>query len=161
MDTTKIIKAIQIIVKEEIKKEMVKQKKAIRESILKEIKSASAKSQPTQVEKDPLDIDHIFEQTKLPKKQVFKSTGFADLLNETADRGEWRSINGNGGSFGTNAAAAWGGSVGQQPNTLQSIDGKSLPIEQLQQTAAGTAVVNALTRDYSSLMKTINVKKGK
>ena len=108
MDTTKIIKAIQIIVKEEIKKEMVKQKKAIRESILKEIKSASAKSQPTQVEKDPLDIDHIFEQTKLPKKQVFKSTGFADLLNETADRGEWRSINGNGGSFGTNAAAAWG-----------------------------------------------------
>ena len=87
MDTTKIIKAIQIIVKEEIKKEMVKQKKAIRESILKEIKSASAKSQPTQVEKDPLDIDHIFEQTKLPKKQVFKSTGFADLLNETADRG--------------------------------------------------------------------------
>ena len=54
-----------------------------------------------------------------------------------------------------------GGSAGQQPNTLQSIDGKSLPIEQLQQTEAGTAVVNALTRDYSSLMKTINAKKGK
>ena len=43
MDTNKLFKAIQIIVQEEVKKEVAKQQKAIRESILKEIKLTSVK----------------------------------------------------------------------------------------------------------------------
>jgi hypothetical protein len=34
-------------------------------------------------------------------------------------------------------------------------------VQQLAQTEAGAAVVNALTKDYSALMKAIDKKKGK
>jgi len=157
MDTTKLVKAIQIIVKEEVKKEMAKREKVIRESILKEMKQ----TQPKRVKNDPLDVEHIFEQKQTPKKEMFKSTGFADLLNETADSGEWKSINGQGGVFNASQAQAWGGMTNQQPSVLQTSEGRAVSVEQLQQTDAGQAVVDALTRDYSGLMKHINAKKGK
>lgn len=157
MDTTKLVKAIQIIVKEEVKKEMAKREKVIRESILKEMKQ----TQPKGVKNDPLDVEHIFEQKQTRKKEMFKSTGFADLLNETADSGEWKSINGQGGVFNASQAQAWGGMTNQQPSVLQTSEGRAVSVEQLQQTDAGQAVVDALTRDYSGLMKHINAKKGK
>lgn len=158
MDTNKLIKAIQIIVKEEVKKEMVKREKAIRESILKEVK----KSQPKRTNRDPLDVDEIFEERRQPsKKQMFKSNGFADLLNETANDGEWRSINGQGGVFQASQAQGWGGGINTQQSTFQSTEGRTISADQLQQTEAGQAVVNALTRDYSALMKHIDSKKGK
>ena len=157
MDTSKLVKAIQLIVKEEVKKEMAKREKVIRESIIKEMKQ----SQPKSVEIDPLDVDHIFEQKQTPKKEMFKSTGFADLLNETAQNGEWRSINGQGGVFNASQAQAWGGMNTQTPSVLQTTEGSAVSVERLQHTEAGQAVVNALTRDYSGLMKHINAKKGK
>jgi hypothetical protein len=158
MDTTKLVKAIQIIVKEEVKKEMAKREKVIRESILKEVK----KSKPKRVEADPLDVDHIFEQKQqTQKKEMFKSTGFADLLNETADNGEWRSINGQGGMFNSTQAQGWGGGLNTQNSTFQTAEGRQVSAQQLQQTEAGQAVVNAVTRDYSALMKAIDKKKGK
>jgi hypothetical protein len=157
MDTTKLVKAIQIIVKEEVKKEMAKREKVIRESILKEMKQ----SQPKRVEKDPLDVEHIFEQKQTPKKEMFKSTGFADLLNETADNGEWRSINGQGGVFQASQAQGWGSMTNQTPGVLQTAEGNAVSVDRLTQTSAGQAVVDALTRDYSGLMKHINAKKGK
>ena len=157
MDTSKLVKAIQLIVKEEVKKEMAKREKVIRESIIKEMKQ----SQPKVVEKDPLDVDHIFEQKQNVQKEVFKSTGFSDLLNETAQNGEWRSINGPGGVFNASQAQGWGGMNTQTPSVLQTAEGNAVSVERLQQTEAGQAVVNALTRDYSGLMKHINAKKGK
>jgi len=157
MDTTKLVKAIQIIVKEEVKKEMAKREKAIRESILKEMKQ----SQPKRVEKDPLDVEHIFEQKQTPKTEVFKSTGFADLLNETAEGGEWRSINGQGGVFQASQAQGWGSMTKQTTGVLQTAEGNAVSVDRLTQTSAGQAVVDALTRDYSGLMKHINAKKGK
>ena len=39
-------------------------------------------------------------------------------------------------------------------------DGRRVDLNQLSQTEAGAAVVDALTKDYSSLMKAINKKKG-
>jgi len=90
MDTNKLFKAIQIIVQEEVKKEVARREKAIRESILKEMKQ----SKPKQVEKDALDVDHIFESQAPKKKSGPKFEGkFGSLLNETANGGEWRSIN--------------------------------------------------------------------
>ena len=55
---------------------------------------------------------------------------------------------------------AWG-AMNQTPDILQTAEGKAVPVEQLQQTEAGKAVVDALTRDYSGLMKAINAKKGR
>ena len=156
MDTKKLIKAIQLIVQEEVKKEVAKREKVIRESILKEMKQ----SQPKVVEKDPLDVDHIFE-TKQDSKSFTKNSMLNDMLNETAQGGEWRSINGPGGVFNASQAQGWGGFNQQTPSVLQTAEGGQVSTQQLQQTEAGQAVVNALTRDYSGLMKHINAKKGK
>lgn len=159
MDTNKLFKAIQIIVQEEVKKEVAKREKAIRESILKEIKSKSTK--PTVVEADPLEVSHIFESQTPKKKSGPKFEGkFSSLLNETADGGDWRSINSTGGAFNSSQAMAWGG-MNQSPDVLQTAEGRSVSVDQLQQTEAGKAVVDALTRDYSGLMKAINAKKGR
>jgi len=160
MDTKKLIKAIQLIIKEEVKKEVAKKEKALRKSLMNEIKQ----SQPKVVEKDPLDVDHIFE-TKQESKSFTKNSMLNDMLNETAQGGEWRSINSNGvggGMFNSSQAQSFGSMMGgQQPQVLQTAEGGQVSTQQLQQTEAGQAVVNALTRDYSGLMKHMNNKKGK
>lgn len=164
MDTKKLIKAIQLIIKEEVRTEVAKEKKALRKSLMNEIK----KSQPQVVERDPLDVGHIFkENVKQPKPQQEKSytsnSTLNDMLNETAESGEWRSINSNGvgsGMFQSSQAQSFGGGMGQQPQVLQNADGRAVSTDQLQQTDAGKAVVDALTRDYSGLMKHMNKKKG-
>lgn len=157
MDTKKLIKAIQLIIKEEVKKEVAKREKAIRESILKEIKQ----SQPKVVEKDPLDVDHIFETSQQTKQSFTGNSMLNDMLNETAQGGEWRSINGPGGVFNASQAQGWGGFNQQTPSVLQTAEGGQVSTQQLQQTEAGKAVVNAVTRDYSQLMKAIDKKKGR
>jgi hypothetical protein len=165
MDTKKLIKAIQLIIKEEVRKEVAKEKKALRKSLMNEMK----KSQPQVVERDPLDIEHVFEQRTQqptqPAKSFTNNSMLNEMLNETAQGGEWRSINSNGvggGMFNSSQAQAFGGGMmNQQPQVLQTAEGRAVSTEQLQQTEAGQAVVNALTRDYSKLMKHMNDKKGK
>ena len=121
-------------------------------------------SQPKVVEKDPLDVEHIFE-TKQESKSFTKNSMLNDMLNETAQGGEWRSINSNGvggGVFNSSQAQSFGSMMGgQQPQVLQTAEGGQVSTQQLQQTDAGKAVVDALTRDYSGLMKHMNDKKGK
>jgi len=157
MDTKKLIKAIQLIIKEEVKKEVAKKEKALRKSLMNEIKQ----SQPKVVEKDPLDVDHIFE-TKQESKSFTNNSMLNDMLNETAQGGEWRSINGPGGVFNSSQAQGWsGGMMEQSPSTFQTAEGGQVSTQQLQQTEAGKAVVNAVTRDYSQLMKAIDKKKGR
>jgi hypothetical protein len=160
MDTKKLIKAIQLIIKEEVKKEVSKREKSLRASIIKEMKQ----SQPKVVERDPLDIEHVFEQkTEQPAKSFTNNSMLNEMLNETAQGGEWRSINSTGvgsGVFNSSQAQSFGGRVGQGPQVLQTAEGRAVSTEQLQQTEAGQAVVNALTKDYSGLMKHINAKKG-
>ena len=156
MDTKKLIKAIQLIIKEEVKKEVAKKEKSLRKSILKELKE----SQPKVVEKDPLDVEHIFEE-KQESKSFTKNSMLNDMLNETAQGGEWRSINGGPQVFNSSHAQGFGSMMSnQQPSVLQTAEGGQISTQQLQQTDAGKAVVDALTRDYSGLMKHINNKKG-
>ena len=155
MDTKKLIKAIQLIIKEEVKKEVAKKEKSLRKSILKELKE----SQPQIAEKDPLDVEHIFEQ-KQESKSFTKNSMLNDMLNETAQGGEWRNINGGPQVFNSSQAQGWGGFNQQTPSVLQTAEGGQVSTQQLQQTDAGKAVVDALTRDYSGLMKHINNKKG-
>ena len=161
MDTKKLIKAIQLIIKEEVRKEVAKEKKALRKSLMNEMK----KSQPQVVERDPLDIDHVFEQRTQqptqPAKSFTNNSMLNEMLNETAQGGEWKSINGPGGVFNASQAQGWGGGINTQQSTFQTAEGGQVSAQQLQQTDAGKAVVDALTRDYSGLMKHINNKKGK
>jgi hypothetical protein len=47
------------------------------------------------------------------------------------------------------------------PATVTDIDGRRINTEALAQTESGQAVLNALTKDYSSLMKAIDKKQGR
>ena len=51
---------------------------------------------------------------------------------------------------------AGGGMMNQ--STIQDSEGRSISMDALAQTEAGASVVNALTRDYSQLMKVMNNK---
>tara|TARA_B110000977_G_C11013883_1_gene468719 strand:- start:855 stop:1334 length:480 start_codon:yes stop_codon:yes gene_type:complete len=158
MDTKKLIKAIQLLIKEEVKREVSKREKVLRASIIKEMKE----SKPMEVKDDPLEINHIFEETKQPSKpkSFTNNSMLNEMLNETANGGDWKNMNSSGGTFGASQAQAWGGGVNTQNAMFQTPDNKSVSAEQLQQTDAGQAVVSALTKDYSALMKHMNAKKG-
>ena len=56
-------------------------------------------SQPKVVEKDPFDVEHVFETKQEDKKTFTSNSTLNDMLNETAQGGEWRTINGQGGVF--------------------------------------------------------------
>ena len=103
------------------------------------------------------------------KKQYTSNPMLNDILNETAgftsegpavyleesvneinynDFSEWPTMRRTPGP-----AAA--------PTVLTDINGNRVNANQLAQTEAGAAVINAVTKDYSALMKAIDKKKGK
>ncbi len=150
-------------------------RKVVREElkpILKEIKQSS-KPIIKEVTKplDPLDVSDVLETERLKKQnptmEFSKNTMLNEMLNETAESGEWKNLDGrtftSGQAQGFNRqvmAEKLGYSNGVP--TAQSMmptvdpDGKPLNVN-----IEGTAVGDALTKDYSKLMKTINAKKGK
>jgi len=99
------------------------------------------------------------------KKQYTSNPTLNDLLNETVafkgdgpqvymeeqidynDFAEWPTMNSNRMSVST-------------PKVVTDHDGRRIDMQQLAQTEAGAAVVDALTKDYSALMKAIDKKKG-
>ena len=115
---------------------------------------------PKVVEKDPLDVDHIFEK-KQETKSFTKNATLNDMLNETAQSGEWRNMDGGPRVFNSSHAQGFGSMMNPQSSVLQTPEGGQVSTQELQKTEAGQAVVSALTRDYSGLMKAINTKKGK
>lgn len=102
------------------------------------------------------------------KNQFVKDPILNDILNETAGHGssaygytdyndysEWPTMN-------MGAAKNFG--MSKQPTPLPvttDVHGNRIDMNKLAQTEAGAAVVDALTKDYSSLMKAIDKKKGK
>lgn len=105
-------------------------------------------------------------QPKQPKQYV-SNPMLNDILNETTgfagegpqvyleesidynDMSEWPTMNMNG-RMATPA-----------PSVVTDVDGRRIDVNQLASTEAGAAVVDALTKDYSALMKAIDKKKGK
>jgi hypothetical protein len=106
----------------------------------------------------------IKPKVKQQSKQYTGNLTLNDLLNDTAgfkgegpmayleeqidynDFSEWPSMQ----SRPTTSA----------PALVTDVEGRRIDINQLASTTEGEAVVNALTRDYSQLMKAINKKKG-
>ena len=97
MDTNKFVKAIQTLIKEEVRKQVAKEKLAIRESIIQEMN----KPQPTKKVKKP--------------NVKFKDGKFSDLLNETVDN--WPTM--GGGTLTANNAQ------GMDRQTMASMMGLS------------------------------------
>jgi hypothetical protein len=159
MDTKKLLKAIKLIVENEVKKQLIVERKSMKESLLHELKQQSVKRVTNVVEKDPLDVDHLFE-TKKPQTQkplFTKKSPLTEVLNETYQSGEWRNIN-SGGTFTSDMAQSFAEGNMMNQSTIQDSEGRNVSIDALAQTEAGASVVNALTRDYSQLMKVMNNK---
>lgn len=99
-------------------------------------------------------------------KQYTSNPTLNELLNDTAgfrgegpkvymeeqvnynDFSEWPTMNMNRMTVAT-------------PQVVTDHEGRRIDMKQLAQTEAGAAVVDALTKDYSALMKAIDNKKGK
>jgi len=161
MKPRQIAKLLESIVRKVVREEF--------KSLLNESKNVQPKVK--QPKFDPLDVSHILE-TKQPKskKQIkfSKDNMVNQILTETYDSDEWQNINGNGmftsqqaQGFNRGAMAEMLGYDSGTPtvnNMTPTVDPDGRPMDV---NLEGTKVGKALTRDYSSLMKKINAKKGK
>ena len=104
-----------------------------------------------------LDLSNMVSNTPTkPARKYVKDTMLNDILNETSG------FNGGGNtqqeypsmaSFKSEMAESFG-----QPNTAPLTDIQGKPVDTNNKNVA--TVVNAMTKDYSSLMKAIDKKKG-
>ena len=131
MDTNKFVKAIQTLIKEEVRKQVAKEKLAIRESIIQEMK----KPQPTKKVKKP--------------NVKFKDGKFSDLLNETVDN--WPTM-GGGTLTANNVNKEWieqtmasmmGLSSSPTPQSMiptQDSDGKAVDVNAVMNSGVGQEI---------------------
>lgn len=164
MRVKQLAELLEIIVRKVVREEM--------KGLLKEIRNTSKpiikETHITKVTEpfDPLDVSGVLEMeqsiTQTPKIQFSKNSILSEVLNETAKSGEWRTMNStfeanNAQGFDRQSMASLIGYGDDSIIPDTDIDGKSVNIEVLKR----SGVVNALTKDYSALMKAINTKKGK
>ena len=172
MDTDKLVKAIQIIVKEEIKvllprlvkegvkKEMaklLKENKQLKETISKPkqptFMDESVSEEPIQVQKkfsnNPA-LNEVLQQTQPFSAEQRQSTGVPSYAGAPTET-----------SFGTmNFDSTSTHALGQQNIAQQMGYGDMAPKQGLGVQTGNVGLDKALNRDYSGLMKAINKKKG-
>ena len=87
------------------------------------------------------------------KKQFTKNTALNDILNETAatQPSEWNAVN-----FRSDMAESFGMQSSNTPLATKGINGERIDMNN----EAVATTVNAMTKDYSALMKAIDKKKG-
>ena len=168
MKARQLAELLEVIVRKVVKEELKPILNEIKKSskpIIREIKSTSVTKQF-----DPLDVSEVLETERLrkqsPKMKFSENSMLNDMLNETAESGEWRTMDSTYGSnqaqgFNRSAMAemmGYGSGVPTAQNMMPTTDPDGRP---LNVNIEGTAVGDALTKDYSQLMKAINAKKGK
>ena len=168
MKAKQLADLLEVIVRKVVKEEL--------KPILKEIKQSSKpvikETKVKEITKpfDPLDVSDVLETERIrkqtPKMKFSQNSMLNEMLNETADSGEWRTMD---STFGANQAQGfnrqamaeqlgYGNGVPTAQSMMPTVDPDGNP---LNVNIEGTAVGDALTKDYSKLMKTINAKKGK
>jgi hypothetical protein len=165
MDTNKLLKAIQILVEEEVKKQLPAIKASVRKEIMAEMKiSKNVQKSPLSMAKAILEDDATITESKPKVKKRYSSNPLLnDVLNETAggiagDMGDsdFRTMN-----FGSSDMQSVAGrqiiaskfGYGDMMNvTTTSPDGRPLDI----QNPNAEVVLNAMNRDYSQLVKRFN-----
>jgi hypothetical protein len=97
----------------------------------------------------------MHKQATQSQKQYVKNPMLNDILNETSamSSDEWSTMN-----FRSEMAQAFG-MQSAEPVAVQDVSGNAISTDSLKSKEGGEAVVNALTRDYSSLMKAMDKKK--
>lgn len=164
MDTKTLVKALKIAVREVIKEELTEILRDGLQSTINEMKSTSHIGKQRSVSKP-------IPEPSVKNKVQFKSTGFADILNETPSLKEaspsvssfadLMNENYKDLSFSSTDAQGFGMLRQNQmpkqnsaPTVMHDPEtGKTFDVDPI--------VAKALTRDYSGLMKAMDKKKGK
>ena len=146
-------------------------KKTIREEVrnvikqeLSEILKEGLQSTVNELKEETLPKKKIARKTVKKKNVKFKDNNFADILNETSVLSEANGVsnyanmmNESYNDLSFNSADAQGFGVARQnqiPTTMHDPEtGKNMEIDPI--------VAKALTRDYSSLLKSIDKKQGR
>ena len=146
MKSELFVKLLRKVIREEVQSVVRKELR----SVLTEQKTNHSKAMT-----HGLDLSNMVSNT--PVRKYVKDTMLNDILNETSG------FNGGGNtqqeypsmaSFKSEMAESFG-----QPNTAPLTDIQGKPVDTNNKNVA--TVVNAMTKDYSSLMKAIDKKKGK
>lgn len=157
MDTTKFLaiikKAVREVVREEVKLAMREEMVLLRESLRK---PAAAPIVERRTTKPTVQQPTARKQAPVEKKTFTKNSMLNDLLNESTPFGR-DAYTASPLAFTSDDVMGFGASPVQMPGMLTDIEGNAVPVAN----EATEAVVNAITRDYSDLMKAINKKKGK
>ena len=132
-------------------------RKIVREEVAMAIQEVITElKQPTQSQPQPKKI--------IEKKSFTKNSVLNDVLNETAQDGEYKTM--GGGTYTSDRVHELMGGNPMMANTEQGKEKRrqvgaveSLKAQGVSSEQVGDDVVNALTRDYSGLMKAINKKK--
>jgi len=161
MDTDKLVKAIQIIVKEEIKvilpklvKEGVKKEmvKLLKEN--KKLKEAVTPKQPTFMD------SNVEEEVVQPQKVFSKNPVLNEVLTQTQPFNSQQRQS-TGADYQTmNFTSNDTHTLGQQNIAQQMGYGDMAPKQGLGVQTGNASLDKALNRDYSGLMKAIDKKKG-
>ena len=177
MDTDKLVKAIQIIVKEELKtivpklvkegvkremKTLLRENKEIRETL----KKTRQPQQPTFMN------ESLVENTTQPQRQLSKNPALNEVLNQTrgfSESSQTPSYAGaptevSSGTMSLNSNVAAGGVDAMRAQMAAKMGLSDMGMDS-QPTGMGVQTGNpgldkALNRDYSGLMKAIDKKKG-
>lgn len=144
MKTDGFVKLLRKVIREEVRSVIVKELRPI----LNEVN----------IKKHDINLQEVMDTPNTPKqpvakKQYTKNAALNDILNETANTppSEWESMN-----FSSRMAESFGMQRGPAPLATKGINGE--PIDMNNEAVATT--VNAMTKDYSALMKAIDKKKG-
>lgn len=154
-------------------------RKVIREEVQSAVRTELNKITPILEQRAPVNKAPIQERTtvttkvttkKPVMKQYTENSTLNELLNHTAgfsneNSGVYLEENIGMSQIDYNDFSEWPTMnrkpMAQKPAVFTDVNGSKIDASQLTQTEAGAAVVNALTKDYSALMKAIDKKKGK
>lgn len=120
MDTNKLFKAIQIVVKEEVKKQTSLIKEEVRREILAELKKSNI--QKPIVERkvsNPFDnaLAMLEEDREIEQKQYSKNPTLNQILNETSIRPNFSRTDGEWGTISPEMIGYGNMSMGEQPSS--------------------------------------------
>ena len=148
MNTEKLFKAIQIVVKEEVKKQTAFIKEEVRKEILSELKKTSFK-QPISERKidNPFDkaLAMLEEDREIEQKQYSKNPTLNQILNETAVRPNFSRTDGEWGTLSPEMIGYGEVGMSSQPNR-----GQSMPVtgnDLIDKAIARSAKVLAASKD--------------
>lgn len=146
MDSKSFIKTLRTIIREEVQS-------AVRTELHSLLTEQTKKSYTGPVTKLPIHSKKQLQKTK----SFVKDPLLNEMLNDTASR-PLNLSEGNTMSFTSDMAQAFGMMRSSEPSIMPAHDLDGRPVNMNNDNVA--TVVNAMTKDYSALMKAIDKKKG-